>query len=194
MAEVTIIVTTIRRPWLSECLASVPQGVNLTVVDDGELRLGYARARLHGLVGVTTPYVAFLDDDDVLLPNWLPLHLAAIQNADVVAGSYIETAADLRPLRTHILQTPTLADFRNRHCPVNDGALIRRSVLENVTWHPERDTVMMFSLWLELAVRGARFRVVNEPTWLHRLHGANMSAKIGRRDAKWRREAIAEWA
>lgn len=188
---ISIVVTTYKRPvWLRECLASIPAGVTTIVVDDAERHEGYALARLRGLEQVTTEFVAFLDDDDVLLPNWLPLHLAAMDGHDIVAGSYFETDALLRSRVPVVLATATVDGLASGFCPVNDGALVRRSVLDGITWHPERDTAMMLSAWFDLAKAGARFTTVAEPTWLHRLHIANMSAHLDERDAEFRRLAL----
>ena len=183
--NVTFVVTTYQRPeWLRQCLASIPSEAKVVVVDDELEGLGFARARLQGLGQVQTEWYAFLDDDDVLLPNWLAEHEALAMDADVVAGSYLETDAELRPLRTLILRTPTIRDFEAHTCPVNDGALVRRSVLERITWHPELGTAFMFSLWHDLLVSGARFAATSHPTWLHRLHGSNMSATAADADLR----------
>ena len=189
-----IIATAGQRPeMLEDAKRSVPSGVRLLVVDDGKLQLGYAAARLYGLQGITSEYVAFLDDDDMLGPDWLRKSLALAEDGcDVVAASYWETDQYLQPIRTVALMPATLSRLMGGHCPINDGALIRRSVLDGVTWHPERDTVMMFSLWLDLLARGVRFGVVPEPVWYHRCHDGQMSRTIGEADAAWRAEAIAE--
>jgi hypothetical protein len=77
---------------------------------------------------------------------------------------------------------------------INDGSLMRRSVLEGVTWHPERDDVMMLSLWLELASKGARMVNIDTPTWMYRWHSTNKSYGVRtERDADFRRLAIGEW-
>lgn len=187
----SIVVTTYNRPdYLAQCLASIPSECEVVLIDDAVLRLGYTYARLRGLARVESEFVAFLDDDDVLLPNWLPEHLEAMEGHDVVAGSYIETDADLVPLRKHFLPPATLADFERGHCPVNDGALIRRSVLDGITWHPERDKAMMFGLWADLTRKGARFTATTTPTWMHRLHDGNMSAHLDERDMDYRMAAF----
>ena len=189
-----VIATAGQRPvMLEDAKRSVPAGVRTLVVDDGYLHLGYAAARLYGLQDITSEYIAFLDDDDVLGPDWLARSLAfAEDGCDVVAASYWETDQYLQPIRTVALMPATLSRLMGGHCPVNDGALVRRSVLDGVRWHPERDTVMMFSLWLDLLERGVRFGVVPEPIWYHRCHDGQMSRTIGEQDAAWRAQAIAE--
>ena len=207
MMDTTIVIATQSRPdWFQEARASaLAQGCYVIVVDDAgsgyakgdvvfEEPVGYARARLAGLALVETEFVAFLDDDDVLMPSWLQRSRAVMQDCDVVAASYIEADADLVRLRTHVLQPATFDDLRAGVCHVNDGALIRMAVLDGVKWRPDRDTAMMFSLWLDLAARVARFGSVPEPVWYRRLHDSNMSATTGEADARWRQEAIADHA
>lgn len=216
LPEVTVVVATYDRArWLPEALRSLLESadeakatVRILVVDDGSpgvgaklaarrfgveyFRLpenrGFAAARVAGVERATGDYLAFFDDDDVAMKAWLPTHLDKIeQGFDVVAGSYIETDAELRPLRTHVLEPVSLEGL------LAGRALIRRSVLEGVTWHPERGTVLMLSLWLELAARGARFTTVARPTWYRRLHDSNMSGALDDRDGQLRLEAIAEF-
>lgn len=215
MSETTIILTTHDRPaMLGVALASaVGTGARVIVVDDAsatdaarhlaaehgvdyvrhDAPVGFIRARVAALAEVTSEYVAFLDDDDMLGADWLALSIAKMaEGYDVVSASYWETDSALSPTRTRILAVPTMARLLGGHCPINDGALVRRSVLEGVTWHVERDTVAMLSLWLDLFERGARFGVVEAPCWYHRLHRGNMSAALPEQDAAWRAEAIAE--
>lgn len=207
MTDTTIVIATQSRPdWFEQARASaLSQGCYVIVVDDAgsgyaqgdvvfEEPVGYARARLAGLALVETEFAAFLDDDDVLMPSWLQRSRAVMQDCDVVAASYIETDAAMVRLRTHILQPATLDDLRIGVCHVNDGALIRMSVLAGVRFRPDRDTAMMFSLWLDLAAKGARFDAVAEPVWYRRLHDTNMSAATGEADARWRQAAMAEHA
>lgn len=218
---VTLVVTTHERPtWLEQSLRSLlvtadnaRAGVRILVIDDasrdpatGEVakrlgveyvhlpvNVGLARARAYAMAQADGDYVAFCDDDDVFRPDWLPLALEKAQTGyDVVGSSYVETDADLVPLRTHHLLTTTFADLLAGHVWTNDSSLIRMSALDGVSLRPERETAMMMTLWLDLAARGARFAVVPKPTWYRRLHASNMSAGIGGRDALLRRQAIAE--
>ena len=216
MIDTTIIVTTCDRPgMLIECLASIKRAgdMRILVVDDSNsgngrgvaetagvdytrtAHIGTSRARLVGLEWADTPFVAFFDDDDYMLDNWYRLHVAPMPNADVVTSDYYDADANLRPTKERRFPQPSLPDLLACRVTVNDGSLIRRSVLESVTWHPERDDVMMLSLWLELATKGVRFVNVTEPTWLYRWHGTNKSYTVRtERDAEQRREAIAEYA
>jgi glycosyltransferase involved in cell wall biosynthesis len=222
MDDLTFVVTTHDRPvWLETCLqsilataATVDVKSHVIVVDDsssgpatmlvagranvGYMRtwknVGYSAARVAALEHVDSRYLAFIDDDDVLLPRWMKLHLDLIeQGHDVVSGSYWETDAELRQTKQVTLGLASLDGLKSGYVPINDGSLIRVSALNGIPWRPDRDKVMMMSMWLALAAKGKSFATIEEPVWLHRLHGSNMSSNLDEQDAKFRAEAIAEW-
>jgi hypothetical protein len=112
----------------------------------------------------------------------------------VVAGSYWRSDARLRPVRKHVLPVATLADLRNGDVRCNDGALVRRDALGDITLRPERERAMMMTFWLAMASAGKRFGVVSEPTWLYRRHSTNLSNQRSAHDNELRREAMAEYA
>lgn len=209
MSDTTIIIATRdRERWLREAIRSaVAQDARVIVVDDCsegpgayvaaklehveylalEKPSGYIRARMAGLSVTTSEFVAFLDDDDVLDPGWLTASKAimALGN-DVVAGSYFESDEDGSVLSPVVLVQASLERLLDGHCPVNDGALIRRSILDRVRLDPKLDTVAIYGLWLALAKKGARFGVVERPIWRHRKHPTQMSAHLGPNDEKSR--------
>lgn len=224
MTDVTIIVATYDRPrWLAEELESINVArartsatVRVLVVDDAspspadkiaeEYGCDYLRRDTNGGVAATlatgfensdSTFTSFWGDDDIMLPNWFTLNLAAIEDADVVANSYNLVGPDLDFRQPYILPPVTFADLKADIVAVNDGALLRRSVAEGLL-RPERERAMMLTLWLALAAKGARFTTITEPTWLYRRHGSNMSGPLPLvrqpRFAELRREAIAEYA
>ena len=199
--DTTIVITTCDRPqMLPRALNSaLAQGANVIVADDGQAPSDYASIRTHGvghirarmaaLELVDTPYVAFLDDDDWLDPDWLAKSRAV--DADVVAASFWET--DGTKMSEVRLVEASYSRLLSGHNPVNDGARVRTELLRGDVWRPERGTAAMLSLWLALASRGATFGVVEEPCWYHRIHAGQMSANLPPQDATWRAEAIAEY-
>jgi glycosyltransferase involved in cell wall biosynthesis len=217
MDDVTLVITTCDRPyWLDACLESLPD-VRRIVVDDSSQgynfdrnrgvaerrgaeyvrseHIGTSAARMLGLALVTSEFFAFFDDDDVMLPDWLPLHLDAIKGADVVSSAHYETDAFLGHPQLRRMAPTSMADLLKCHVTISDNSLIRRSALKGVTWHPERQHVMMLSLWLALMDKGARFVMLDTPTWMYRIHGANITPTTrDEQDAAFRREAIAEYA
>ena len=77
-----------RPAWWAACLASAfaaeRHGVTVFLVEDPGASIGAARARAYQL-GVA-PYVACLDNDDVLLPDALPALLEALEANPEVCG------------------------------------------------------------------------------------------------------------
>lgn len=76
----------------------------------------------------------------------------------------------------------------------NDGSLVRRDSIGDITFRPERERAMMMTFWLAMASAGKRFGVVEEPTWLYRRHSTNLSNQRSAHDNALRQEALAEYA
>jgi len=224
MADITIVAATYNRPAMLEVelhsiLASagmVPETVRILVVDDCSdtrdaekviqrlgvdyLRLpenrGVAGALAAGFEQVDSPYYSFWGDDDYMMPRYFQLHLAKIREGfDVVAGSYWKANADLKLGRDILLPVATFDDLKRGKVTVNDGALVRRESLGDITFRPERERAMMMTFWQAMAAKGAKFGVVEEPTWLYRRHAGQLSErKPSPHDMELRQAAIAEYA
>lgn len=161
-----------------------------------DVNRGVAGALYAGFLEVDSEFYALWGDDDFFLPNWFPLHLSKIaEGFDVAAGSYWRTDADLnRKKRAVILPVANLDDLKRGHVTVNDGALVRRESLGDITFRPERERAMMMTFWLAMAAAGKRFGVVEEATWLYRRHATNLSNQRSEHDDALRAEAMAEYA
>lgn len=168
-----------------------------------QLRVDYIRAPAHsgrrtpsfgrvlGLSEVDSPYHAFFDDDDVMLPRWIPLHVAAMaEGHDVCSTAFWRTDAELLPTRLVVPAVATLGELMAGRNPINDQSLVRRAALDGIEWEPDLDNVMVLPVWLELALRGRSFNRLEEPTFLHRRHTANTSDHLDPRDAEQRRLVI----
>lgn len=156
-------------------------------------REGSAATRNRALAAVQTEWVAFLDDDDQLLPNHLQL----------LAGEAERTGADIAyPL-------PRVIDSRGRPVsrrwewgggPVFDGAALERRSYIPVTslvrtelarqvggFRFVTDTAGLSNddhgFYLALHKAGARFAHVHEESFLWNHHGKNTSGRPGRGDA-----------
>ena len=223
MNDVTIVVTTCDRPeYLAECLASLPD-VRVIVVDDSTdhpygssyrpednrvqaicrgaeyIRtpghIGTSAARMLGLAQCRSRFFAFFDDDDVMLPNWLPLHLENALRADVVGSWHYQTDGRLQHRELRQMAPTSKAALMALRVTISDNSLIRASALRGLTWHPERKHVMMLTMWLALMHKGVRFAMIEEPTWLYRIHATNQTPSTrDPQDALWRAQAVAEYA
>lgn len=115
---------------------------------------------------VMTPWMTFLDDDDLLDPNHLELlaEEAALSEADVVyswcrctgARSYKDYNSSFDPVLLH----------RKSIVPIT--ALVRTEAFRQVGGFPASDGYD-WHLWRTLCDAGAEFRCVPEVTWTYRL-------------------------
>jgi glycosyltransferase involved in cell wall biosynthesis len=134
MSDVTVVIPTIppRSHLLQRAVASVHDQMvqpKMTVIEYDKNHEGAAVTRNRGLERVETEFVAFLDDDDELLPNHLELCLDEIERtgADLVYPWFITNSCiclsehgygiDTKTVRAEILRAgncqPLRSDF---HC------------------------------------------------------------------------------
>lgn len=152
-----------------------------------------AGARAVRLQRVESEFFCFFDDDDEMLPEHLPRHVAALRSgADVAISSYWFVDADLRRYRRYAPMDPTLGLLLAGHNPVNDHALQRTATCRSA-WDPSLEKAQPYGAWLELLYRGARFVRVEKPTFLYRRHRGNMSAASDPRFDELREQLIASY-
>lgn len=169
MGSIAVVTSAIpeRLDLLTESLASVAQQSRLPdeqlICIDYAYR-GTAQTLNRALAGVTSDFVAVLQDDDVLYPNHLAVLEANSEGADVV---YSRCDADWPVVNIDADFNARLLKFCN-YIPAT--ALIRTSLLREVGGWPEADWED-HELWKLLVERGARFVKVNEVTWHYRRHG-----------------------
>lgn len=191
MKQVTVVTPTIqgRGKELSKAIHSVQEqtigfeNLDLHIVSDlmGD---GPAAMRNAGAAEATTEWLAFLDDDDYLLPHHLEtlLRAAEVTEADVV-WPWFQVSGGTDPFPMN----------RGRQWDADDPhifpitTLVRRSMFEKVggfivdggipdpndpkRWVAGED----WRLWLDLSAAGARFFHVDEVTWVWRHHAKNTS-------------------
>jgi glycosyltransferase involved in cell wall biosynthesis len=146
---------------------------------------GAARTRNHGLWKVTTPWVAFLDDDDEMLPDHLALlrEHALQTDADMVYPHFtVPEGFDPFPEREGQPFNPGLLDTQNT-IPVT--VLVRTEVIKLVGGFqpkgPPENPCDDWGAWVKLRDAGAKIEHLNRRTWRWHWHSGNTS---GRGD-KW---------
>ena len=168
--------------------AAVLERFGVEVVANPPGGWGAGRARNAGLERVTTPLVAFVDSDDLLLPGALATLEAALARAPaapfVSGGALIARRADgswlpeglVAPVRAE-LQDP-LGSLYARNWIPSAGALVRTDAARAVGGY---DTSLVFSedhhFWLALALGGAP---AHTPALVavHRRHPSNRHAAM----------------
>lgn len=174
---ITVVTPTLpgREALLAECEDSVKAAglPHLIKVDHKREGPPVVRNRLVELV--TTPWVLFLDDDDLLYPHYYETVWPYLDEADVVYTAWdLSGAQDPHP---HAWFDSALLRTRN-FIPVTACVRVRKfRAVEGFDDTANED----HALWLKLLDRGARFSFVPEKCWHYRrrtgsrtevLHGA----------------------
>lgn len=194
--EITVVIPTIapagkRQSMLEKAVQSVEEQTHPAeriIVEHDTDREGPAIVRNRAVAMADTEWIAFLDDDDYLLPNHL----------DVLCKAQSDSAADVvwPWFRVEGGRDP-FPSFRGRQFDIDQPhifpitVLLRKSAFDAVGGflpsrghHPDgHDTGEDFNLWLRLAAVGYRFFHVPEITWVWRHHGRNTSglpSRVGR--------------
>ena len=172
--DVTVITPTIpgRERLLAECIASVQAQTRPAAHAIGLdfNRRGPAATRNSLLKAVSTPWVAFLDDDDLIDPHHVETLLSASDGADVVIP-YCRFDGRSLPLRycNRAYDRATLA----RHGIFPITVLARTSAVRAAGGFPTGERYEDWSMWNTMADLGSVFRVVPETTWTYRLDGVD---------------------
>jgi hypothetical protein len=185
--DITVVIPTIppRARLLTRALESAavqtltPAAIIVEVDDTGT---GAAATRNRALERVETEWVAFLDDDDELLPDHLlTLALAQRHTGADLLWPWFTVAGGSDPFPQHRGRQWDPAD--PHQFPIN--VLVRTELLEAVggfTTIPDgaRDqdghrTGEDWHLWLALSAAGARFHHVDAQTWTWHHHAGNTS-------------------
>lgn len=175
-----------------------------------QVNRGVAAARNNGIRHSQGEYIAFLDADDLWLPEKLEKHVNHLENSPAVGVSFSYTAMIDEvgnPLGFYKMTelkevTPSLILLRD---PIGSGSnlVTRREVLEAIrfqdnfdgtvedcyfdndrTLHPSEDT----ECWLRISLQtNWQFEVIPEVLILYRLHSGGYSSKLRKKLASWER-------
>jgi chondroitin synthase len=199
--DVSIVMITRNRSHLigdaiRSCLLQTVQSFELLVVDDGseddteetvksfgDQRIRYVRqehlgipsARNRGVLESKGEWVVIMDDDDLMLPNRLEDHLAAV--GDDVSGSFggwidiDEKSIEHWPGKSHgfsqLLQGGKVL--------IHGGSMIRRSVLLEYPYDTTFDFGTDFLMNLQISEAGHKLNHTGSYVLLRRFHGENVT-------------------
>lgn len=197
------------RETIASCLAQTYPNRQLVVSDDGstdgsvEMVRGMAGAGVrlvanaHGggpsarnaaLATITTPYVMWIGDDDLLVPGVLASRITMLErcpDADVIHGDMLVCNASLAPQNTiagedwYHRPDALLATLFQRNVMADGGSLISMRVYARAGWYDSAyPKAHDYQFWSRVALR-AKFRHDPGIGYLWRWHGANMGVGSG---------------
>lgn len=193
------------REAIESVLAQTATDWELVVVDDGsqdqtpqvlrdyarrDARIHVARqshqgltaARNHGLRLARGEFMAFLDDDDLWLPEKLSVQVPYMQRQPELGLSYSQfylrgASAGARPIYPKRPGTTFRELFHGNFIQV-PTVMIRRSCLDAVgEFSPAYRGAQDFDLWLRIA-RRYPIGFIEQPLACYRKHGANMTSRL----------------
>lgn len=169
---ITVITPTVpdREQLLAECHASVA-ALNLRhLIAVDENHQGPAAVRNELLADVRTDWVLFLDDDDVLFPNYLDAVTPHLSDADVVYTAWqLSGAVDPMPY-------PFDPDMLRKHNTIPVTACVRTGAVRAVGGFGAAE-LEDHELWLKLLDAGYRFRYTPVIAWHYRRSPSSRSNK-----------------
>lgn len=212
---------------IESVFAQTYQHFELIVVDDGstdrtaeicesfnepKLKLirqknqGANAARNAGLRAAKGDYIAFLDGDDLWLPEKLAKHIEHLEQSPEVGISYSQSAfIDEAGEQMGLYQMPKLTDITIRDVlcrnPISNGscAVLRKEVFEGIKFQDNLDGTQQDFYWDE-QLQGSQdldcwFRIALQTDWkmegipeiltLYRLNSNGLSAKLLKKQESW---------
>ena len=192
-APITILMPTIpireemfRRAMVSISAQTVHPSGGIRIVMDRD-HTGAAATRNRGLAYIQTPWVAFLDDDDELLPEHLEiLWTARMENpgvAVIYTGCEVVTADGQLDHDLHLSEWGNFGRpfdelmLRRESClPVT--SLVRTDLAQQALFGPPPGSDYDdWGFYLRLLNLGARFLHIPERTWIWHHHDGNTSGQ-----------------
>ena len=192
--SVTVLLAAIpvrRSNMLMRALASITTQTrqpDTTIIAMDRLKEGSARTRNRALDGVTSDWVAFLDDDDEFMSHHLETLLRHRRDADVIyTGCLVKNAqGNVVPLREEWGRfgqefDPDLLRVKS-YLPVT--SMVRTEVIKEARFYYEKQSDGQayddWGFYLNLLDNGARFKHVPQVTWIWWHTGQNTSGRPDR--------------
>ncbi|WP_177213132.1 glycosyltransferase family 2 protein [Celeribacter neptunius] len=217
MTKISVIIPAYNaEDFIEECLQSVVQqnesDLQICIVDDGstdatfdllrhwasaDQRIelashtspkGAAAARNRGIEMAQGDYIAFLDADDLWLPEKLSMQLIHMDEAESAFSCTAYELCDAKGMRIGRRQVPKEVDFSrllNNNTIGTSTVMLRRAFLSKHRF-PDLALRQDFALWLQLLSGAATCSGLNTTLTRYRRHGASLSAnKLKAAKATW---------
>jgi len=151
-----------------------------------------AASRNHGIRMARGEYVAFLDSDDIWLPEKLAKQMEAFNSSEspVLVYSRYRTisddvvSADILPRRTRCVSGDIFTSLYRGHFIACSGVLVDKNVLDRARGFdeaPELVAIEDMDLWFRIALMGRISCASPDPLFLYRVHPGGVSRGYLRR-------------
>ena len=117
---------------------------------------------------VKTEWMAFLDDDDILYPNYIT-ELSNFQNDFDVIYGFCKMTGRANWIANETFNENTLR--KRNFIPVT--AMVRTSMFQIVDGFPNQQFSEDHALWINILNVGGRFKCHQKELWEYRYHGSN---------------------
>lgn len=178
--DVTVITPTIsgREKLLDECKLSVSNQLervanHFWLLDQDRKGPAFIRNKL--AKQADTEWIAFLDDDDLLMPNHFALHQPFQDEADVIFswGEVVHTDGGRALFDSSFNKERILAG----HNSIPVTASVRRSLFDKVGGFSLTERFEDWALWRDLIKINARFQCIETVTWEYRIFSEGRNSK-----------------
>ena len=176
--------------YLAACLDSLlrqtVQDLQIILVDDGsrdnslaiaqeyatkdsrievyqQAHAGQSAARNNGLIYAKGEYIAFVDADDSLIPDWCEKHLQTIENVDYVQSGYQREGKCFKPMHKHQFTSPCMRLYRKE--AIEGLRFTEGMIYEDIIWSMD--------FWL----RGASCRMIDYAGYIYRQNPNSTTSK-----------------
>lgn len=181
------------------CDGSPPETISvLRSMEDSRLRIFYlprqsgsaVRGRNKGILEAKADYVAFLDSDDLALPQRLVKSLECIGQADAIYSAWLPSGS----------KQPT-------YCPEMDFDLLQKVCIPCIsTFMAKRSSLIAiggfkpqmrffedWELWLRMLASGLKFKVVPDVLAIYSEHNCNLSLQFKTSRDYWFAKMLTEY-